>query len=470
MTVLVAIYLYALSAFLLFMMLRQFIRGESDLLSIRNFIVLGFIVFQLIGAAGAVLVGGASVFILTTPGWTSFIYAVMATIFLAVFFVTYRRSSVATWLARATPATRAVPSEPALWMLASVLLVVAAVLRFGPSTGLVHNVTSIAGISVAAAACGIAGWLWSRRFLNPAVLIAAAVICVAAATITMTGAFGRRGLVALGASMLWGMYYSNLRYMMPRPALTRLAIVAAFPLVFVALFSSVRDAGEHGRTAREHLEAIRANADITAGLGLLFRGQDSGTNSLWLLEQYPGGDFETRPLFTLFYLGVYMVPRDWWPNKPEPLSTLLPHMAGVHGVNRERLKLGPGIIGHAAAEGGIFALLIYAMVAGLFIRYLEELVRNNLWSPLTVVAIGSTFGQLIGMPRGETAAFTALFLIGIVSTYLIMLTIGKMIESMTGSGSITYMPPDVIEQFAEEYEYAEHVAPERQFLDEPKAM
>jgi hypothetical protein len=457
MTYLVVAYLFVLTAVLLFIMLRQYMAGTDDLLSIRNFAVLGFIAFQLTGAAGTILAGGSNNFLLRNPGTTSLIYAVHATVFLLIFFWAYNRASVPRVIARLTPTTRGLPSDASLWLLAVVLLGASVFLRFGISTGLIYNITSVAGSSVAGAACGLAGWLWGRRFLNPMVIAAAATIIIAAAIIVMTGAFGRRGLVALGSATLWGMYYSNLRYLIPKQALTRFALVAAGPLIFVALFSSVRDAGEHDRSAMDHIMAIRTDANLATGMGLLFRGQDAAANSLWLIENYPG-DFETRPLFTLQYLAVYMVPRNLWPNKPEPLSTLLPHMGNVSGVNRDRLKLGPGIIGHAAAEGGIPALLIYAFLAGLFIRYLDELVRDNYWSPLVIVALGSTFGQVLGFARGETAAFMALFLIGVVSTYIVMLFIGKLIEHLAGS-SVTYIPVDEEPEMLE-VEYVPELTPD----------
>jgi len=437
---LIVAYLIVLAGILLINMLREYVSGKSDLLTLRNFAVLGFIAFQLTGAAGTILVGGSNNFLLRNPGTTSLIYAVHATVFLLIFYWGYNRATVPRMLARATPTTRGIPSDASLWILALLLVGVAMFLRFGISTGLVYNITSVAGTSVAGAACGLAGWLWGRRFYNPLVFVAAASIIIAAAIVVMTGTFGRRGLVALGAATLWGMYYSNLRFMLPKQAIARFILVASVPVIFIALFSSARDAGEHDRSAMEHLMAIRHQADLGAGLGLLFRGQDAAANSLWLIENYPG-DFETRPLFTLQYLAVYMVPRNLWPNKPEPLSTLLPHMGSVSGVNRDRLTLGPGIIGHAAAEGGFPALLIYAFLAGLFIRYLDELVRDNYWSPLVLVALGSTFGQVLGFARGETAAFMALFLIGVVSTYIVMLVIGKLIEHLAGS-SVTYIPVD----------------------------
>src|SRR5690606_28898046 len=97
MLIVVAVYLYALSVSLLLLMLWQYLKGKAELMSVRNFIVLGFITFQLSGAAGAVILGGDGVFTLQTPVYTSLVYAAMATTFVAVFFFSYRRATISQW-------------------------------------------------------------------------------------------------------------------------------------------------------------------------------------------------------------------------------------------------------------------------------------------------------------------------------------------------------------------------------------
>ena len=99
------------------------------------------------------------------------------------------------------------------------------------------------------------------------------------------------------------------------------------------------------------------------------------------------------------------VPRRWWPGKPIPLSMEIAREARLSRVNWNRLKLGPGVIGHAAAEGGWYALIIYALIAGLYFRFFDEIIRNNPDSPFVILAVGSALGQFLGLPRGSVPNF-----------------------------------------------------------------
>lgn len=449
MTTLVSVFLFVVGAALLGMMLRQYIRGTHDLLSFRNFAIIGFVVFQVFGPVGA-LMGNSerTEFMLAEPISTSLKYLMMLGVFVALFFWTYRRGFFVTRLASLIPKTKATPSDSLLWTLAIVLVVLGMGLKFGVNIPLISALSHTFGLAFAAAACGIIGWIWGPRLFNPAVMIPAAFITICAAIVAMTGQFGRRPLVAVGAALLWGMYFSHWRYLEWKPAVTRFILVAAVPVIFIGLVSTVRTHAEHDRNIGDQISAIRSRGDVVRGLGLLFKGQDAGENSLWLIEQYPQ-NFETRYFHTIWYTIVYPVPRGWWEEKPEPLSSQLPHMARVQQVNRDALTLGPGIIGHAAAEGGWIALIVYGLIAGLFIRLLDELHWYHASSPLAVAALGSSFGQVVGFARGETAAFVALFLIGVTFTYLTMVLLGKTLERISGNLSMNE------EMRAEEDEWSE---------------
>jgi hypothetical protein len=103
-------------------------------------------------------------------------------------------------------------------------------------------------------------------------------------------------------------------------------------------------------------------------------------------------------------------------------------MAKIHGVNWGVLTLGPGIIGHAAAEGGFYAAIIYALALGLLMRFFDELVQLYPLSPFVVMLVGCNLGQILGAPRGETAAFLALYILTILGAWLCTLAIAKPIE------------------------------------------
>jgi hypothetical protein len=444
MTTIVAAYMYVLAASLLGMMLYQYYKGTHDLLSFRNVLILGFVVFQVTGAVQSILTGHERpTFGMEDPERTTVIYAAMVTTIVAVFLLTYHSIELPDRVAAKLPTARNVPNVALLWALAVTLLIVGAALRFGVEIPLVREITRIVGIVCLCAACGVAGWIWGPRFFNPFVAAGVTLVVATAGALAMTQAFGRRSLVAIAMAVLWALYYSHFRYIPIKSALWRLGVVALVPLMFVAAVSSVRDAGDRRRTAGEQISEIRAQGDWRTGIRLLLAGQDAARNSLWLIEQYPE-NFETRHLFTIRYAAVYVIPRVWWPEKPIPLSDQLPHMGRAQKVNRDRLTLGPGIIGHSAAEGGWYALIIYGFVAGLFVRLLDSLVQRNSFQPLIVIPLGASFGHFIGLPRGETAAFFFLFACGVSLTWLIMISLGKVIER-SGIG-LSYDPDALPEE------------------------
>ncbi|MHC4775261.1 MAG: hypothetical protein ACYTBR_08345, partial [Planctomycetota bacterium] len=166
------------------------------------------------------------------------------------------------------------------------------------------------------------------------------------------------------------------------------------------------------------------------GLEGLFGGQRCGRVSMWVMENYPD-QYEYRHLHTLQYFFYFPVPRAWWTGKPTTLSKLLPTQARLQGVNRDALSIGPGIVGQAAAEGGWYALLIYAVVAGLFLRFFDEILFTNASSALVVLAIGSALGQALGLARGAVAPFAFILVSTIIGTLACMLLIGRLLEGVT---------------------------------------
>ncbi len=427
MSVLIAIYLYATALVLLAVMLRQHHTGQCPLLSIRNIALMGFIVFQVTSGAMALTVTGFSHFYVENPDVTGLLFAVQVTVFLILFFWAFKRGfivkRVATWM----PQTWSVPNDGTLLMLSIMSTFVAAGLRLTVGIPLISIVTDYWGVGMAAVSSGLCGWVWGKRLMNPVVIFWSLSLMMVNIAIVITGAFGRRGIVAVGGCMVWGMFYSAWRHLPTRTLVLRLVLVTAIPVAVLAAFTSVRSAAEHDRTAQEHLTSVQRGGNILNGMLMMLDGQQAGAVSMWLMETYPNRR-EYRHLFTPGYFLVYPVPRSWWNDKPTPLSAQIAGFAAIPDVDTSRLTIGPGIIGHAAAEGGWYALLLYAVLGGLIFRLLDEIVALNQFSPFIILPIGSALGQLIGMARGETSAFGYIALITIVTVYFTMLYLGKIFE------------------------------------------
>lgn len=437
MTTIIAVYLCVLTASLFVLMLRQHLNGTCELISIRNVAILGFIIFQLTSPAISLFSESFRPYYIIDPARTGLQFAAMTSVFLVVALWSYRRGWGATRLAQLVPRSWATPNDPSLLLLSVIVTVLAAALRFGVPVPLIGLVAYHVSSGLAAVASGLVAWVWGRRLLNPLLLCFGVLIVAANFGIVMSGAFGRRGLVAVGAALIWGMYYSHWRHLATPAILSRLAIVSIPPLLVVALYTSVRHSLQHDRTMREHVREMTAHGNFGEGLIGLAGGQNVGSVSMWLIQAYPES-FDYRHLMTVRYFFFYPIPRMWWPEKPRGLGQMIASQAELPDVDQKALTIGPGVIGTAAAEGGWYALLIYAVLGGLFLRFFDQIVVINHSSPLVVLPVGAALGEVLGLARGGVGSFAFITVMVVAGSLLCMVVISKFVErTMWGNAGAT---------------------------------
>ncbi len=420
METLLAGYFYLLALVTLGWVLRQYLRSTYDLLSMRNVALLGFIVFQLVSAARVVRHPVSGDFRLYQPLETGVVYAAWSTVFLFVFMMAYRWRWPSTKLLPRAKRVRVVPDERTLWTYIVVCLLFGALFMRLPIP-LIGLVTSKVGLALVAMSAGLVGWIWATRPMDTRTLLAAVVVLGSGLLLATLGEFGRRPLIAVSACFIFGAYYSQWRYLRPRTVLKRVGVVALPALLVVGMFTSarggLREAHNTGPIAQ--LKAV-ARANPAEGIALLADGQGAASKSMWIMERFPER-YAYRPLSTLVYTAYFPVPRSWWKGKPDTLSMDLPHLAKMEQVNRDSLTLGPGVIGHAAADGGIPALILYACIAGIAIRFIDELVVTSADQPLTLLPLVAASGQILGLARGEAGVFASIYAISTIGAYAFVL-------------------------------------------------
>ncbi len=451
MTKLFAIYLLFLAFLTLGIMLYQQITGKHRLLTIRNFALIGFVVFQ--------LTGGIAPLWTTQDGryninWvpTGFQYVFMSTLFLLVFFPAYHWGIGAKRLAKWTPTSSVVPGTATMLWLAALFTIMAIVLRLSVNIPYVSMIAGRMGIGFAAVAVGFASWVWIRSMWNPVFFLWFAGILCANLALVLSQSFGRRNLIAIGAAMMWGMYYSKLRFMNPRALIIRVVIVSLPPLFLVAAFTSVRDSGDQRVSLGQQLKNITTQSNVSHGLLALAGGQDCARVSLWCIENFPER-FEYDHLLAVKYFFYLPVPRAIWQDKPLPLGVRQPKLANLKGVNLDELTTGPGVIGHAAAEGGYYALIVYAIIGALFLRYFDEIVTRNTVNPLVVLPVGASLGQMVGFARGDLSLFAAAYILAVVGVYITTITLAKLLELIRGPDAEAVLAADVAD-WEQSQEYA----------------
>ncbi|MEZ6242468.1 MAG: O-antigen polymerase [Phycisphaerales bacterium] len=424
-----AAYLFILAIAVLAYMVAGYLRGRDDMLSLRNFFLLGFVIFQLTSAAVALKTGITMPYGVQDLTATGSIYCVWVTSFLITFLVVYEMGLLSKPLARITPAIKMQPTEPFLWIASCCFLFLGLALRFVPIP-LVGVLANMLGVALLAIAAGISAWIWARRPLNPAAVTLLITISSCAVVFALIGEFGRRSLVAVGGCVLWGAYYSRMRYEAQQTVIVRLAVLAVPLVVFVALFTAARGSLRNENADLKQQLSTVAAADAKTGILGLLDGQGAGVHSMWLIENFPDS-YPYRPFLssTIGYFLAYPIPRDgFWDEKPDSLSMDLPSLARLRNVNRDVLTIGPGIIGHAAADGGFPFVILYAFLFALILRYFDQVTRNNALQPLAVLPVGAALGQVLGFPRGEAGVFLFIYLFSATASYILMFVGAKMLE------------------------------------------
>lgn len=428
MTVLFGLYLFGLAGAIASGMLLQYVRGTHDLLSVRNVFLTGFIIFQCVSGALPLITGNTGLFRIQDMGSAGLEYTVLTTAFLLIFLLSYHSGVGVRRIAhKLASSPRSTPGSGFLLTMSAVFVLAGAVLRFAIAIPLIGILADIVGVGFASMAAGLMGWVWGKRLLNPALITWGTVIVAAAAAVAVSGEFGRRNLVSIGGGLAWGMYYASWRYKAPSATLRRLAIISAPMVVVAALFTSVRGSFNTENGVSGQVSAL-ARGNVSEGLSALAEGQATGEAAMWVIENYP----ESRPyehLFSLKYFFMIPVPRAWWPDKPEPISTKLAKQANVRGVNQGGVTLPPGVIGNSASEGGLYALIIYAVISGLFMRFFDEVARSNIGHPLVVLVVGTQLGQILGFPRGEPSNFANIYALNFIGVWLSAFTIAKLLDA-----------------------------------------
>jgi len=415
------------------LMVRDALRGTTYLFSIRNVFLLGFIVFQVTSPIYTLQTGMNAQFDLINPIRSGTELFFTGALFFAIFYLAYPRLPAVAKITNAFPISRFEPSISLNIAICITLTALAIALHFGVNVPLVGVLARFLAISFSAIACGLAGWVWAPRLFNPVFAMFAGVVLVFNGANAISGSFGRRELVAVLGCFLWGMFYSWWRRFDPKRAIVVIAIIGSGPLILLALFTSARSSAEHDRTAAEQLTAVVTDGSISEGMMLLLNGQNAGGVSMWCIENFPERN-AMRPLHTMKYAFLLPIPRAMWPGKPMPLSKRLPYLANMTRVHKERLSIGPGILGHAAAEGGFYAIILYAIILAYVFRILDELQLRCIENPLIVLPMGSALGQVMGIPRGESGVFLFILVFSVIGSYLSLIIVSKVLMKL-GFGS-----------------------------------
>ncbi len=399
-----------------FVVLRENSKKIVPLFSLRNVFLFGFLYFQSFGFFSWLLDRDSQ-------GWWSFLvsdenyetsvyYGVCLNIFLIVFLVTYRFFKF-----KAKPEKKIRELEPVqLFQLAIIMTLIAIAVWFLGRFGfrdLMRFISSGIGVT----ATGFAAWAWTSRVKNPAFILLVFAIAMVNLTPHLTD-YGRRGIVSIAAIVAWVLYY-RVSFRFNPVKLGVVTVLIAIPMLFViAAFSEARV-----RRPESTVQAVQymLKADINRGMRRLATFQGSAPISMWCMEHHPS-PHRYRHCHSAAAFFFFFVPRSIWPEKPDGLGKSIPRLAGLKRVGG--LNVGAGLTGHAFAEGGLYALVLYAVLIAILLKTIDIFIVVKI-SAIYRIPLAAGLGDLFATARGEVNFFLDIMMISIVSGLLVAMVLTR---------------------------------------------
>lgn len=263
--------------------------------------------------------------------------------------------------------------------------------------------------------------VWYRDRTNVVLLALLVVFTLVAVAAAVGAGISRRYLMSSLAAIPVSLYWVWLRYQ-PTPKIFLVigaALAAAIPVV--AGFTAVRHS-LHGeevtavQRAQRILEAL-PEAIKSGGSSEGFMGQDSVECALCVIQLLHDGSktMESVPIHSLQFIVSNPVPRILWPTKPESIGVRLVNYFGLRGTSA---NLGLNVVGQCYYDGGLWVHILYGVMMGGFLRFVDELLVRQPGNPLLVGGLVAMSAQLIGWPRGGIEAMGMQILQGFILMWL----------------------------------------------------
>lgn len=392
-------------------------KKRLPIFSLRNFFLAGFLYFQSFGFFSWILnrpANGWWALVVEDKNYTTSIsYGLYLNLFLVVFLITFGTAKF-----NFKAFTKCPPPTPDRLVRLSLFVLAIGLLVFLLGKIALPDLMRYASDGICAAATGFAAWAWSSKLKRP-YFWSILILVAAASLLPHLTAYGRRGIVSIAAIIAWVVYYRvTFRF-----SFTKLVIVTALVvspmIVIVAAFSEVRV--HRPQTAGEAVQAMM-KADIGRGMARLATFQGSAPISLWCMENFPR-PYNQRHLYSLKATGWFFLPRAAWPDKPAGLGIQIPRMAGMRRVGG--LNVGAGLIGHSMAEGGLYAIVIYALILGVGFKFFDSLILQKS-SVYYTVPLAASLGNVFATCRGELNYFIDLTVISLFSAFVVTFVLGRL--------------------------------------------
>lgn len=391
-------------------------RGQTDLFCVRNFFLLGFVVFQLTSATITFWTGYYDALVCTDYATTGLFYTIVCLTWLSLFMLFYKHNAPAKWLATKLRSRHGESGPMSMLVLALSFLVAAIFCRLVltqiPVVGVLALVVTT---GLAGAAAGMASWAWAPRPFNPLVAVFAGAIIFGALGIVLYQAFGRRDALSVVIACVWGAHHGYWKHIGIRAAMKQLVPLGLAGLVFMGGLSAGRSEKDYHLGFVESITRV-GSGNVGEGILAMASGQAAAACSMWIVETRPHS-FPYDTLHTFRYFIGHPVPRIIWPEKPMALGWEMTAQGNVRGRSKG-FNFGPGLVGHIWNDNPWISLIPYAFGLAFLLRFMDRLVDLSPTNPFIIVPLGCALGDIVGLPRGETGLFLSRAVLMMVAAFL----------------------------------------------------
>lgn len=312
--------------------------------------------------------------------------------------------------------------------------------------------SSIAFASVFAITC----WLQSK---SNVFLIALAVSVIGVCLVlSVMGGGGRRQILSVLLTLPVIFYWNQIlrTFASQRQKLLFWMVAGMLPVGFImAGYTRVRHfdrgAGKvEARTVDASIRALKRLPDeipkvveeFSDGTIIAVAGQDATACSLLLLamqrkgqDNLLNGEFVIpSPFHSTLFVICNPIPRRFWSGKPLALGYLLP----IAALRTSGVNLGPGIVGHAVYEGGIFFIVFYALVFAAIFKVCDNNLIAFPEDPVNLGMLAAMGPNAIALIRGDVGVVLVTFVFSILTYHTIRL-VGRLFEMPSGNGQLMHV-------------------------------
>ncbi len=422
----VIFYSWLLGLIILAMFARNILRKNWDLLSWRNLFLLGFLHFYVLGAyfaaQGDVHTEGDVIPVTTRPWFT--LVAGM-TLFFFPFMISTAVGIRQAKLASRLPRLQIPLTGPAV--IGSVIgLNIVALIFMIPAFNYFGLIAGNLRGQIAGCATGLATYYLIARRFNPAAWVLLAATFGVGFVVSTVGAPSRRMMLGVLMVIPWMFHFAVWRYGRPAANFARAGAFLVAGALAVIIYTPFRDpGGTSGTTFQSHttvsgrvsqLLEIISNPQIDPKAVKMVMYTDTVPITLYAMANYPT-PYNFEPLRGVKWFLLNPIPRFIWSDKPAALGF---DMARGFRNAVKNFTIGPGIITHGWIEAGYIGVLYYAIFFGLLCGVVDRALAERATNPFFIATIGSTLGNVIALPRGDTPLFLLQIAGGIVASTLIL--------------------------------------------------